>query len=526
MAKSSPPGDWQKRESFKSAAVQVVAVAVVLTGLVYSFYRDRDTKRSVGELQLAARAAALPGNPADLRAALARLDEALSVDPQAADVLATVAALNTELWLVHGEPGAEVKAKQALERAKQRGSRSDDRYGTEALHLLASGDARGAEAFIEDLRRKGANTPRLILALAHALQAQGKLALARQAFASAADKAWRDPHFTVSQGEALLEQGLPGATDAFNKALANNPASFRARLGLALSRLQRKDRLGEAEAQVRELAARKAELSPALLARTQALEAALANVRAQPGEALAAASAALEANPDDPWALLAKANALAAKGDPGAAAAYAATVARRRTAPVFYLEGALQLQRAGRASEGLALLDAYAKVFEGLTSPTPEGATVAAIERDDRYWLGRGDALLALGRQDEAIGAYDKAISAQSHALARATLAKATVLLSRKELGAAEALLEDITPQDGTGQLPEAYKAMGELLFAKREWGQGCQNYAFALTRMKSQRAPRESLNELISSVERTLRGSGQRQIAGLWLDEAKPLIQ
>lgn len=524
---SSPTSTgWRKRESFWSAMLQILMVAVVLAASVGFFYKRRETKKVVGEVMVEARAASLKSNPNDTKKALKILDGALERDSGAADALAMAAALNTDLWLLHHEPGAEQKAKEFLERARQANSKSEDRFGTEALHLLAAGNPKGAEDYVEELRKKGANSAKLFYASAMALKAQGNLALARQAFATAVDKAWKDPQYAAASGEAILEEGVPGASDAFNKSLSNNADFFRGRLGLALSRVQRKDRIGESENILKDVLTREAELSAPLKARAIAIQAGIANIQAQPDQAIALADKALALNPDDVWALFAKANALTMKKDAGAPAAYDAVIARQKSAPVFYFEGAQRLQKAGMPEAAIALLDKYAAFFQQVKNPTADGKVVAYLDRDDRYWLTRGDVLLEIGKLDDAMASYDKAIEAKNIHLSKAYYAKGALLLKKKEFEKAAELLQDITPQDGTGQIPEAYMAMGEILFNKKDWGAGCQNYAFALTRMKAQQAPREDLNEILTSVEKKLKASGQGPISKLWMEEAKPLIQ
>jgi hypothetical protein len=68
---------------------------------------------------------------------------------------------------------------------------------------------------------------------------------------------------------------------------------------------------------------------------------------------------------------------------------------------------------------------------------------------------------------------------------------------------------------------------MGDVKFAQKEWGPGCQNFAYALTRMKqTQTASREQLNGILTDVEQRLIKNGQKPIAKAWVEEAKPLIQ
>jgi tetratricopeptide (TPR) repeat protein len=242
--------------------------------------------------------------------------------------------------------------------------------------------------------------------------------------------------------------------------------------------------------------------------------------------AITVADKAIALNPDDAWALQAKANALAAKKDPGAAAAYDAVIAKSPSSPVFYFEGAAALQKAGQADAAMALLSKYEAFFKNVKNATADGKEEIYLDRDDRYWLARGDLLRTAGKQDDAMAAYEKAIAAKSLHLSKAYYAKGALLIEKKEYDKAAELLQDITPPDGTGQLPEAYMAMGEILFQKKEWGPGCQNFAFALTRMKAKQEPREKLNDVLTDVEKRLKAANQKDVAKLWVEEAKPLIQ
>ena len=50
--------------------------------------------------------------------------------------------------------------------------------------------------------------------------------------------------------------------------------------------------------------------------------------------------------------------------------------------------------------------------------------------------------------------------------------------------------------------------------------------WSFALTKLKQQSVPREQLNGMLTDVEKKLIAAGQKPVAKLWIDEAKPLIQ
>jgi len=520
------PTHWKKRESFGSALIQILIVGALLGGTVFLVYTRGNNKKAVAELLKDARQASLKGNLADVKKAITIADEALGKDANAPDVNAFEAAMYTDLWLIHREAGADAKAKEFLEKALKNDAQSEDRYGTEALHLLAAGDAKKADEFVEELRKRGGSGARIFYAQGMAQRAQGNLKLAGTSFKVAMDKAWKDLNYADAYGDQLLSEAMPGAIDVFTKATGQNPDHLRSRLGLAQARVQKKDRVGDAENILKEVMQREAELSGPQKARATAIGAAILNIQEQYDQAIGLADKAIALNPEDPWAHHAKANALALKKDPGAAAAYDAVVAKAPSCPVFYFEGAANLQKAGQLDAGLALLAKYEAFFKNVKNPTADGKEEIYLDRDDRYWLARGDLLRNAGKQDDAMASYDKAIAAKSLSLTKAYYAKGSLLLEKKEFDKAAELLQDITPPDGTGQLPEAYMAMGEILFQKKEWGPACQNFAFALTRMKATQQPREKLNDVLTDVEKRLKAANQKEVAKLWVEEAKPLIQ
>lgn len=519
--------DWRKKESFGKALLQVAIIGVVLIAAVFVYVRGRNTKRDVLDKLKEARTVAMKGNPTDLEAALKLADAALAIDANAADALAFEAAIHTNRWVFYGFAASEAPAKSFLEKSKTANSKSDDRYGSEALHILKASGPKAADDFVEELRKRGAQSPRLLLAQALALKGEGNLGLARQLFGLAMDKAWRDPDFAAANAEALLDEGLlPQATDAVNKALSANPDHLRSRVDSSLIKALRHDKMKDAADTVKELSARDADLSPWLKARMLVVSAEIANVEARYDDAVKAADEALAQNPDEAWAAYVKAKALATKKDPGAAAAFKAAVGKAKTASVMYLEGSALLDNAGDTNGAMELLAAYEETFKDVKMQLSDGTSASALDRDDRYWLTKGTLLKSTGKLDEAIAAYDKAIAAKSFNGVRATYAKAMVFVAKKENDKAAEILADITPQDGTGHLAEAYMAVGDLLFAKKDFPNGCQNYAFALTKMKQLQVPREQLNGIVTDVEKRLKTAGQANIAKLWVEEAKPLIQ
>src|SRR6478735_2363881 len=180
--------DWKKRESFGSAMLQIGLVAIVLVGAVFFVWKRNERKTKVVEGLKEARALSVRDNAADIQKALKQVDAVLEVDGSSADALALAADLHTQLWLVHRIPGEDAKAKDFLARAESADSKSEDRYATHAIHLLAENKVKEADEYIEDLRKQGASSAKLWFAQAIAKQREGQLALAREAYKQATDK--------------------------------------------------------------------------------------------------------------------------------------------------------------------------------------------------------------------------------------------------------------------------------------------------------------------------------------------------
>ena len=88
-------------------------------------------------------------------------------------------------------------------------------------------------------------------------------------------------------------------------------------------------------------------------------------------------------------------------------------------------------------------------------------------------------------------------------------------------LRTAHAADEDAT----TGMARERFKE-GVSYFDKKEYEQGMQEYATALTQWRTAKQPREKLTEAIASVKSMLEKAGQKQYAKVWEDEATQLIR
>jgi tetratricopeptide (TPR) repeat protein len=523
----APSADWKKRESLSSALLQIAIVGVLLAGGVFFVYHRGTTKKNTREGVDNARTLALRDNPKDLNASLAVTEKLLTENANLAEAHAIAADLYSELWMVHRVPGADAKAKEHLAAAEQGDARIEERYSTKAMMLISDGKPAEAEQYVDEVRKMGRSSARIWHALARAYQDNGTLDLARQAYAQAMDKAWKDPRFSAAFGDALLSEGrYPQAVEMVGKGLAVNPDHLQSRLVLSLAQVRKREHVKDASDTVTELLGREAELTPGLKARALTVKAELAIFDQKLDDALKLANEALAVNATDEYALLAKARALALKKDPAALDAFKAAIARRQTAPLFYMDGAAMLQEGGNPAGALALLDAYEARFKDVKLPAAEGKVLNALDRDDRFWIARGDVLKGQGKLDEAMVSYDKAVAAGSVNLVKAHHAKAMVYLQRNEQDKALESLQLIAPPDGKGGLPDAYVSMGELLFAKKQFAEGCQQFAYALSGFRAQQAPREKMNNVLDNVHKKLLAANQKPMAKMWLDEAKPIIQ
>ena len=152
--------------------------------------------------------------------------------------------------------------------------------------------------------------------------------------------------------------------------------------------------------------------------------------------------------------------------------------------------------------------------------------SVRGLEGDERYWRARGGVMELAGRQDDALAAYDKALAARGVGLAKAQYAKGALLLARKDFEGARTLLSQVAPDTGAGNMPEAYAALGELLFAQGDFAAGCQQHYFALMRARAQGTPQELIATRANDIKQRLETSGQPAMAKAWLTEAGPLFQ
>jgi tetratricopeptide (TPR) repeat protein len=512
MNNSAARRDWKKKESFASVLAQLLAVAVVLGAGLSLFSRYAARRRSDSLTVAEAQKRALAGDASSLKRAALSLNDISEASALQGWIL-------TLLWLESGDATQESGARAALSRAQQQNQNSEARFATEAYHLVADKKPGEAVALLEQLRRKGAGGAKLYYVLGRAYQALGNLTLARTCFAAAVEKSWREARYHWALGEHTLLEGNTGALENFEKALRVNPLFEEAKEGRRLAQVRAPSLAAQKETAT-------TSTEPALRARALAIEGLWSLRENKPEEAGALAAAALKVVKNEPWAMLVAAKAAAAATPEKSEAEWRRLIDAHSTVPVFYFEAAEALQKTSHSAAALELMSRYEALFGAIQNQDANGVTINALTQDDRYWLQRGSLLKDMGKTEEALQSYDRAIAVQRFNRPRALFEKATLLLSKKDFEMGERTLSEVTPPDGSGPIAEAYLALSERNFAKSDWSGGCQNAAFALSRLKSNRASPERLKELIDSVSQRLKAAGQGKVATLWAQEAQLLAQ
>lgn len=283
-------------------------------------------------------------------------------------------------------------------------------------------------------------------------------------------------------------------------------------IGAARARLRAGTNLDEAEKHINTAFAREANLTPRLKARALVARAELEMVQGKLDEAIATAHSAAQTDPTFGWAFAVKARAEAKKAETtgdaelakSAATNYDKAIAADPNVPHFYYEAA-QVIGAFDPNRALAFLEKY------------------PLKKDDRYYLEYGNAFRGAGKLDEAIAQYDLGIGVNV-ANGKLYLAKGSIFRSQgkqEEAQAAFDLAERAQPL-----FPELYAERAMLLFDKKQYEEGLQEYAKALTQWRQTRKPQEYLVGAITNVRDLLRKAGQRQYAEIWEREATELIR
>ncbi|HWV38976.1 MAG TPA: tetratricopeptide repeat protein [Vulgatibacter sp.] len=496
----------------------VLIVAIVLAGGFYWYYNKTENSKAANKTAAEAKNLLLRDNPADYAEAEAKLREVLEkYDSSHGYSIAALAELEAILWGENHLSERKAAAEEFVAKAMKANPGIAEQYAAKALLMTFDGDAAGAEAFLRtEVIEKGGGGPRILAAFGQAQRAQGKLEDARRAFKLAIDADWRNARFAQLIGESYLEEGDgANALAYFQKGLAANSDHYGCQLGAARARLMRNEQIKEATDAI-ERALKATDLTPALKARALVAQAELRLYEQKVDEAIASATEAAQADPAFAWAYAVKARALALKGDAQAVADFDKAIAADEWVAAFYFDAAVALASTGDSDRAVTYLDKY------------------PLKKDDQYYLKYGHVLRALGKLDEAIAKYDKAIE-ENQTNADAYLAKGSILVAQgasesaaaekqKKFEEAQKVLE--TALIAREFNPPVHVQIAEIHFQKKEWADGLQAYAKALTQWRTQKMPREELTAKIEEVKQRLLAARERNYAQVWESEATNLIR
>lgn len=513
-SKPAVPGeaseDWQKKEGLGRFARDVLIAAAILGGALF-FYRSRvETGKNVRELGKHAKEMMLKDSPKAYGDAEAKLLDIIKLDAKYPFAVASLGELYAIRWVDLGLEDQADKAREWAGRADKLDARINERYGAVLLAKLGDKQFDAASRYGAEISKKAASS-HVVNGYGRALRGLGKLDEARQALKKSADTEWRNPRFACDFADLYLEDGdFVNAENFYTKGVEANSSHPRSLVGQARARIARGQKLKEAAAALAEVLGRPVdELSPKLRSMALTGMAELRFFEKKLDEAQKAADEAVAAHGNNAWASFVRGKVLAAATAPGAAEAIEKAVSLDKYVPVFYYDGAAVLLEAGSGDKAVALLEAFAQ----------------ALRVDDRYHLAYGELLRKLNKADEAVVQYDKAIEQNGFNAAAAHVAKATVLLEiKKDLPNAQKELETALALNEF--LPAAHTRLGDIRFEKKEFQEGCEQYAQSIVQMKLLQFPRDRLNEVRETVNTRLVKANKREMAKMWMTESAVLIR
>lgn len=507
--------DWSKKETVGRFIRDVLIVAVVLAaGFGFYWKRQKDAVQA-NKIAKEAKDLILLDNPKDLYAAEKKLQEVLGIVSSHGYALSALAELNAMLAYEHKVDARKAEAEKYVALAMEEDAHLAEQYSAKALSDIGAGKAVDAAAYIQtELLDKNAGAPRVFNAFGKAMKRQGKLDVARRSLKGAQDSDWRNPRFAADLAENYLEDGdLTNALITYGKGLNSNPDHLLSKIGKARVMILRGEGLKEASDVLAEVLARPAEeLTPNIKARALVARAELRLFEGALPEAIADADAAAKEDPSYAPAYRAKAIALARNKDAAAIAAFDQAIATDPNVALFYYDASGALIANGLdQTKALAYLESY------------------PLAKDDRYFVKYGDALRGLGRADDALVQYNKAIE-DNGLNAQAHLSKAMVLMEKQaaaEKPNFEEAQQELDYAVGAQEMyPDAYLARGRLQFLQKKYVEGAAEFAQALQQLRTLKAPRERLTQIVEDVKQEMIKAKERDMAKMWEQEATALIR
>ncbi|HEY3451590.1 MAG TPA: tetratricopeptide repeat protein [Myxococcales bacterium] len=522
---ATPPVDWRGRTTLLGYLRDVLIAALILGAGLYLYYQHEQTGRRIRALGKEAKEFMLKDNTKAYGEAEKRLLEMTSLDSSYPFALASLGELYATRWMDMGIEGDAANAKKYTELAEKTDAKINERFGAVIMVKLGEKKYEDAAKYASEITKQAASS-HVVNGYGRALRGLGRLDEARIALKKSADTEWRNPRFACDYADVFFEDGdFVNAQAFYAKGVEANSDHLRSLVGRSRAQLARGQKIKEAYDTLTDVLARPTEqLPPKVKAMALTGMSEMRGLEQKFDEALKLADEAIASYPNYSWAHFAKARILSVQKDaPGAAAEFDKTLELDRYVPEFYYNGSNAMMDAGDAVKAQALLDAYLK----------------SLKEDDRFHLAYGNLLMKVNKPEDALKHYEQAINlnnfnAVAHYAKGAALfdARATFLTDPKDTKKRDELFESSKKEldlalEVQEYFPAAHSKLGDILFEKQEWGDGCQSYAQALMQMKTLQAPRERMTELRDRInDRLIKEAKKRDVAKAWMDETGKLIR
>ncbi len=509
--KQAAGGDWRKRESFGGFIRDVLIVAAILGVALWAYKSHVDTGKQVRKLGKEAKDLLYKDTPGAYAEAEKLLLEMIALDDSYPFTISSLAELYAIRWVDLAMTKDEANAHQWTAKAAALNDNLNERFGAIILEMIGNKKYAEAEAYAQKVADVAASS-HVVNGIGRAFRAQGKLGEAKVAFKRAADTEWRNPRFACDTADLYFEEGdYLNARNFYTKGIEAYSEHARSLIGRSRADIARGQRLEDALGTLSDVVQRPDDqVAPVVRAMGFVGVAELMLAAGKLPEATTAIGKALEGAPNLAWAHFVNGRVKAASKDAAAAASEIdAALKLDKYVIEFYYGGATAMHQAGDDAKALALLDGLRGI----------------VKEDDRFFLTYGLQLQAMARYDEALDYFAKAVDFNNFN-GKALYAKGALLFDVKKDAekAHAALTEALSVQE---RLPEAYVKIGEIFFSKKDWGEGCNNYAQALIKMKELKQPVEQLAALREQINTTLlKTARERSIAQAWMEETASFVQ
>lgn len=401
VAENAGAGDSSDDKETAGRALTQIAIVAVICGAIFAAYYFKAKRNYESKTRVMNAAAQIDkADLASLTSTATMFTEALDFDSSSKRAISGLAFTYATRWTVAGDDTARTSATEWLSKAQSEKIETAERFAAEILVLTGDGKFAEAEQLAVKVVERGANDDKVYWALGNALWLQGKVRVARENLRRASELGGSVAHYAALAGDAYDVDGeLRTAKLLWTQAAKANVLYLR---GVARD-ISGRVRSGEPTAQLAQTLARLDAETPDRVSKwdRSAIEQARAELAFRAGkneDALKAYDAAIKAGGDRPELLAGKARVL--------------LVAGRAKEGVALLETA---HKALPQARGIlfALTEAYAANDQGEKALALLKAQTEMAD-EHGYHARLGEAYTSIGKFAEAKTSYMKAMELKS----------------------------------------------------------------------------------------------------------------